>query len=71
MDNYVDSLWRANTVDSVIRAPETITRLADCIATKDNVAVVQEQIDVLRAQLAEAMEQIENMKKPFRCKSLL
>lgn len=51
--------------------PDSIMRASDCVATKDNISDIQNQINILREQLAEAIEQIEKMKKPLRCKSLL
>lgn len=74
MDINIDGRYRATTLEeeiSRIIVPDSIMRSSDCVATKDNISNIQNQINILRAQLAEAIEQIEKMKKPFRCESLL
>lgn len=74
MDINIDGrYWVAALEEEISRisVPDLIMRSSDCIATKDNISDVQNQINTLRAQLAEAIEQIEKMKKPFRCESLL
>lgn len=74
MDINTNNQYWVTTSEAValrISAPDPIMRLGDYVATKDNISDVQNQINILRAQLAEAIEQIEKMKKPFRCESLL
>lgn len=56
---------------SRISVPDPIMRLNDCVATKDNISDIQNQINILQEQIAEVIEQLEKMKKPLRCKSLL
>ena len=41
------------------------------IASKEDIEKLQQQLDVLRAELSEAMNEIKNMKQPFQCNSLL
>lgn len=71
--NIDDRYWVTASEEEISRIsiPDSTMQLSDCVATKDNVSDIQNQINMLRAQLAEAIEQIEKMKKPFRCKSLL
>lgn len=74
MDINIDGQYWATALEeeiSRISIPDSIMRSSDCIATKDNISDVQNQINTLRAQLAEVIKQIEKMKKPFRCESLL
>ena len=72
MDINIDGrYWVPTSEASRISVPDSIMRSSDCIATKDNISDIQNQINTLRVQLAEAIEQIEKMKKPFRCESLL
>ena len=74
MDINIDGRYWATASEeeiSRISIPDSIMRSSDRVAIKDNISDIQNQINILRAQLAEAIEQIEKMKKPFRCKSLL
>lgn len=73
--NIDDQYWVPALEEGISRIsvpdPDSIMRSSDCVATKDNISDIQNQINILREQLAEAIEQIEKMKKPLRCKSLL
>lgn len=71
--NIDDRYWATASEEEISRisVPDSTMRLSNCAATKDNISDIQNQINILREQLAEAIEQIEKMKKPFRCKSLL
>lgn len=71
--NIDDRYWVTASEEEISRisVPDSTIRLSDYVSTKDNVSDIQNQINILRAQLAEVIEQIEKMKKPFCCKSLL
>lgn len=74
MDINIDGRYYATALEeeiSRISVPDSIMQSSDCVSIKDNISDVQNQINILRAQLAEAIKQIEKMKKPFRCESLL
>ena len=58
--NIDDRYWVTSSEEEISRIsiPDSTMRLSDCVATKDNVSDIQNQINILRAQLAEVIEKI-------------